>query len=84
MRYKGRKSEMTLAHDFPHCVEIVVPPGSFGRTLDQMHERLRGIAHVRGRGRRDKSRNSIVNWYTKAPVRFENAANWCIEVEKII
>ena len=48
MRHKVRKSEQTLARDFPHCVEIVVPLGGFGRTLDLMHAHLRSIAHITG------------------------------------
>ena len=61
MRHKVRKSKQTLARDFPHCVEIVVPLGGFGRTLDLMHAHLRSIAHVRGRGRLEGERG-ITRW----------------------
>jgi hypothetical protein len=60
MRYKGRKSEQTLIRDFPHCVEIEVPLGGFGRTLDLMHAHLHSIACVRGRGRRKES--NVTRW----------------------
>jgi hypothetical protein len=56
-----RKSERTLARDFPRCVEIVVPIGGFGRTPDLMHARLHSIAHVGGRGRREGERD-ITRW----------------------
>jgi hypothetical protein len=52
-RYKGRPSNKTIARDFPFIVEIVVPPGGFGKRLNAMHafHNQRGIqvAHVRHR-----------------------------------
>ena len=61
MRYKGLKSEQTLARDFPHCVEIVVPLGGFGKRLDVMHNFLRGMAYHRGHGRREGERD-VTRW----------------------
>jgi hypothetical protein len=61
MRYKGRPSEQTVARDFPHVVEIVVPLGGFGRKFDAMHAHLRGVEHVRGRGRREGEQD-ITRW----------------------
>jgi hypothetical protein len=61
MRYKGLKSEQTLARDFPHCVGIVVPLGGFGKRLDVMHDFLRGMAYNRGHGRRDGERD-VTRW----------------------
>ena len=61
MRYKGLKSEQTLARDFPHCVEIVVPLGGFGKRLDAMHVFLRGIECHHGHGRREGERD-VTRW----------------------
>ena len=44
-RYRGRQNAKAVEQDFPHFVEIVVPPGGLGSRLDAMyafHER-RGI-----------------------------------------
>ncbi len=57
MRYKGKPSEATLRREYPFAVEIVVPLGGFGRTLDAMHASLRGVAHAHGRGWRDGERD---------------------------
>ena len=52
-RYKGRTSRKTIAWDFPHLVEIAVPPGRFSKRLDAMHafHTERGISACLGRGR---------------------------------
>src|SRR5215813_7173709 len=54
-RYKGRQSAEAVERDFPHLVEIVVPPGGLGNRLDAMYEfhtRHRIKPH-RGQGKRD-------------------------------
>ena len=52
-RYKGRMSPKTIERDFPHVVEIAVPPGGLGAQLDAMHyfHEARGIKACLGRGR---------------------------------
>jgi hypothetical protein len=51
-RYKGRTSPKAIEQAYPHVVEMIVPPGGFGKQLDTMHEwhRARGIEAMRGRG----------------------------------
>jgi hypothetical protein len=60
-RYKGRLSTRTIARDFPHIVEIAVPPGGLGKRLDDMHDRhrTRGIPSRSG-----GSRYAEPTWYT--------------------
>jgi hypothetical protein len=36
--YKGRPSAKTIAHEFPHAVDIRVPVEGLGKRLDAMHE----------------------------------------------
>jgi hypothetical protein len=44
-RYKGRSGSKASERDFPHIVEIAVPPGGLGKQLDRMYDwhRARGI-----------------------------------------
>ena len=67
-RYKGRKSQRAIEREFPHVVEIAVPPGGLGKRLDAMHEfhRARGIQACLGLGRRDKGRDYL-RWYFTHP-----------------
>ena len=37
-RYKGRQSAKAVEKDFPHFVDMVVPPGGLGKRLDAMYE----------------------------------------------
>jgi hypothetical protein len=37
-RYKGRASPKAIEREFPHIVEMIVPEGGFGRTLDAMFD----------------------------------------------
>jgi hypothetical protein len=62
-RYKGRISAKNIERDFPHIVEIVVPPGGLGKRLDQMYDwhRERDIEVHRGSGRLEEGRD-IVRW----------------------
>ena len=62
-RYKGKQSAKYVEKDFPHFVDMVVPPDGFGNRLDTMygfHDR-HGIEAKRGHGWRDqkKGRNYI-------------------------
>ena len=56
-RYKGRTSQKAIERDFPHVVEIAVPPRGLGAQLDAMHHfhRARGIQACIGLGRRDRA-----------------------------
>lgn len=62
-RYKGRSSSKAVERDFPHIVEMAVPPGGFGRQLDLMYDwhREHGIEDRRGSGRREDTRD-FVRW----------------------
>ena len=62
-RYKGSKSAKAVERDYPHFVDVVVPPNGLGRKLDAMygfHER-HGIRAMRGHGRHDAN-GSVVRW----------------------
>ena len=37
-RYKGRQSAKAIEQDFPHYVDVVVPEGGLGMTLNAMYE----------------------------------------------
>ena len=52
-RYKGQHSATMNERNFPHIVEIVVPPGGLGKTLDAMYDFhfRHGIQAKRGQGR---------------------------------
>jgi hypothetical protein len=62
-RYKGRQSAKDVERDFPHFVDIVVPPRGLGTTLDAMYEFhvLYNIAPKRGHGRNHDS-GSVIRW----------------------
>jgi hypothetical protein len=53
-RRKGERTSRMNERDFPHIVELALPEGGFGRTLDAIHDfhRLRGIESRRGRRQR--------------------------------
>jgi hypothetical protein len=36
--YKGGQSSKAIEKDFPHIVEMIVPEGGFGKTLDAMYD----------------------------------------------
>lgn len=52
-----------MERDFPHIVEMAVPPNGFGKRLDAMYDwhRAHGIEARRGNGRREEDRD-IVRW----------------------
>ena len=60
---KGERTSRTNERDFPHLVEMPVPPGGFGRHLDAMHDwyRTRGIESRSGRGRYEEGQH-FVRW----------------------
>jgi hypothetical protein len=61
-RYKGRTSQKATEREFPHVVEIAVPPRGLGKRLDAMHafHAERGISACLGRGRDGKDH---LRWY---------------------
>jgi hypothetical protein len=62
-RYKGRQNAKAVEQDYPHFVDLAVPPGGLGSRLDAMydfHER-HGIPAKRGHGRHDAN-GSVVRW----------------------
>ena len=63
-RYKGRASAKSIEKDFPHIVEMRVPLGGFGKTLDAMHEwhTKRGIRAIHSTGRRDEFNRDYIRW----------------------
>jgi hypothetical protein len=63
-RYKGRASSKSIERDFPHIVEMIVPEGGFGKTLDAMcdfHAR-HGIRAINSTGRRDENGRDYIRW----------------------
>ena len=62
-RYKGRQNAKAVEQDFPHFVDIVVPPGGLGSKLDAMYDfhTQYGIKPQRGHGRHDAN-GSVIRW----------------------
>jgi hypothetical protein len=62
-RYKGRQGAKAVEQAFPHFVDIAVPPGGLGKTLDAMYEfhARHGITPMRGQGRHDAN-GSVIRW----------------------
>jgi hypothetical protein len=62
-RYKGRQNARAVERDFPHFVDIVVPPGGLGSKLDAMYEfhTQHAIKPQRGHGRYDAN-GSVIRW----------------------
>ena len=54
-RYKGRPDAKSLARDFPHIVEMLLPPTGFGNRLNAMFDwhTANGIESQRGPERRE-------------------------------
>ena len=52
-----------VEREYPHFVDVVVPPGGLGTKLDAMYEfhARRGIRARRGHGRHDAD-GSVVRW----------------------
>jgi hypothetical protein len=67
-RYKGRISPKAIERDFPHIVEIAVPPGGLGAQLDAMHyfHEARGIKAYLGRERHEENLDYL-RWYFTSP-----------------
>jgi len=53
VRYKGQVTSRQIDRDFPHQVEIPIPPGGLRKQLDLMYQFCRGRAFMtRGANRR--------------------------------
>ena len=63
-RYKGRASAKSIERDFPFIVEMAVPLGGFGKTLDAMFEfhTRNGIRAINSTGRRDENGRDYIRW----------------------
>jgi len=59
----GERTAAQNEREFPHIVELQVPPNGFGAQLDAMYEfhRKRDLEARRGRGERREERN-FVRW----------------------
>jgi hypothetical protein len=62
--YIVRTSFKSIERDFPHIVEMIVPEGGFGKTLDAMYDfhARHGIQAQRGRSRRDENGRDYIRW----------------------
>ena len=62
-RYKGRRSAKIVEQDYPHHVDMTVPPGGLGNRLDKMYgwHAQHGIKPQRGHGSHDAN-GSIIRW----------------------
>ena len=64
LRNKGRSKPKTSGREFPHVVEIAVPPSGLGKRLDAMLA-FHSAHHFKaclGRGRRERGRDHL-HWY---------------------
>ena len=81
-RYKGSHSAKAVERDYPHFVDVAVPPGGLGSRLDAMyafHER-HGIRAKRGHGRHDAN-GSVVRWCFADPAIADAFTKEFFEVE---
>ena len=62
-RYKGQLKASRVQQEFPHHVDIIVPPGGLGTRLDAMYEfhTQHGIKPQRGQGKHDAD-GSVIRW----------------------
>jgi hypothetical protein len=62
-RYKGQQAAKRTEQEFPHHVEIEIPPGGLGSRLDAMYDfhTQHGIKPQRGHGRYDAN-GAVIRW----------------------
>ena len=62
-RYKGQLKASRVEQEFPHHVDIVVPPGGLGRRLDDMYNFhiQNDVKPQRGHGKHDAD-GSVIRW----------------------
>jgi len=66
-RYKGRSSSKAIELDYPHIVEMAVPPSlGLGNRLNAMHDwhLARGVDSHNGQGRREEIDGEMC-WYVR-------------------
>jgi hypothetical protein len=63
-RHKGRTGTKAIERNFPHVIEMAIPPGGLGKRLDALHEwhKARGILSHGSRGRHDEG-TFYIRWY---------------------
>ena len=55
---------MVIERDFPHVVEIAVPLGGLGKTLDAMHEfHTQYRIHAHTQSRRSEDGRDFIRWH---------------------
>ena len=62
-RYKGQLRASRIEQEYPHHVDIIVPPGGLGTRLDAMYEfhGQHGIKPHRGHGMHDAN-GDVIRW----------------------
>ena len=62
-RYKGQLKASRVEQDFPHHVDIIVPPGGLGTRLDAMYDFhiQHGIKPKRGHGAHNTD-GPVIRW----------------------
>jgi hypothetical protein len=62
-RYKGQLRASRIEQEYPHHVDIVVPPGGLGTRLDAMYafHDQHGVKAQRGHGKHDAT-GAVVRW----------------------
>ena len=60
---RGRQNAKAVEQDFPHYVDVVVPEGGLGKTLNAMYDfhARHSIEPKRGHGRHDDGA-SVIRW----------------------
>jgi hypothetical protein len=63
-RYKGQLKVSRTEQEFPHHVDIIVPPGGLGTRLDAMYDfhAQHGIKPQRGHGTHTAD-SVVIRWY---------------------
>jgi hypothetical protein len=76
-RYHGQVRTRIIERDFQHIIEVVIPLGGLGKTLDAMYEFhvWYGIKAKRSLGRRDESGRNCVRFCFADPVIAKEFAN---------
>jgi hypothetical protein len=62
-RYKGQLRASRIEQEYPHHVDMIVPPGGLGRRLDAMYEfhAQHGVKPQRGQGMHGGN-GDVIRW----------------------
>ena len=62
-RYKGQQRAKRTELEFPHHVDITIPPGGLGTRLDAMYafHAQHGVKPQRGHGKHDAD-SAVIRW----------------------